>query len=97
MDIHQLPHPDFEKKIIARENLLAVLAQIPRPLVFTNGVFDILHRGHVSYLAQAKSFGKSKFVYIDGNLFRLMKIEDWNASEPIETKITLLRVIQTQY
>lgn len=39
----------------------------------------------------------SKFVYIDGNLFRLMKIEDWNASEPIETKITLLRVIQTQY
>lgn len=67
MDIHQLPHPDFEKKIIARENLLAVLAQIPRPLVFTNGVFDILHRGHVSYLAQAKSFGKSMIIGVNAD------------------------------
>jgi len=67
MDIHQLPDPDFEKKIIARENLQAVLASIPRPLVFTNGVFDILHRGHVSYLAQAKTFGKSMMIGVNAD------------------------------
>nr|WP_140632882.1 D-glycero-beta-D-manno-heptose 1-phosphate adenylyltransferase [Methylibium rhizosphaerae] len=35
------------------------IAGLPRPLVFTNGVFDILHRGHVSYLAQARALGAS--------------------------------------
>ncbi len=37
----------------------AALAQLPRPLVFTNGVFDILHRGHVSYLVAARALGAS--------------------------------------
>lgn len=35
----------------------AALARLPRPMVFTNGVFDILHRGHVSYLAAARALG----------------------------------------
>ena len=35
------------------------MASLPRPLVFTNGVFDILHRGHVTYLAQARALGAS--------------------------------------
>jgi len=30
---------------------------LARPLVFTNGVFDILHRGHVTYLAEARALG----------------------------------------
>jgi rfaE bifunctional protein nucleotidyltransferase chain/domain len=37
----------------------AALAALPRPVVFTNGVFDILHRGHVSYLAAARALGGS--------------------------------------
>ena len=37
-------------------------ARLPRPLVFTNGVFDILHRGHVTYLAQARALGASLVV-----------------------------------
>ena len=32
--------------------------RLPRPLVFTNGVFDILHRGHVTYLDQAAQLGR---------------------------------------
>jgi rfaE bifunctional protein nucleotidyltransferase chain/domain len=32
---------------------------LPRPIVFTNGCFDILHRGHVTYLAQARALGAS--------------------------------------
>jgi rfaE bifunctional protein nucleotidyltransferase chain/domain len=33
-----------------------------RPLVFTNGVFDVLHRGHVAYLAAARDLGASLLV-----------------------------------
>ena len=39
----------------------------PRPLVFTNGVFDILHRGHVSYLAQARALGASLVVGLNSD------------------------------
>ena len=51
--------PHFEQKIVAPEQLSAALAHLPRPLVFTNGCFDILHRGHVTYLAQARALGAS--------------------------------------
>lgn len=51
--------PDFEQKICASADLAARVAQLPRPLVFTNGCFDVLHRGHVTYLAQARALGAS--------------------------------------
>ncbi|ULJ64290.1 adenylyltransferase/cytidyltransferase family protein [Wielerella bovis] len=51
------PLPDFEHKILPPEQLAQKLADLPRPLVFTNGCFDILHRGHVTYLAQARALG----------------------------------------
>lgn len=51
--------PSFYDKLCSRERLAAAIAALPRPLVFTNGVFDILHRGHVSYLAQARALGAS--------------------------------------
>ena len=47
---------DLLRKLIARDDA-AALARLPRPMVFTNGVFDILHRGHVSYLAAARALG----------------------------------------
>ena len=43
----------------------AKIARLPRPLVFTNGVFDILHRGHASYLDQARSLGASLVVGVN--------------------------------
>ena len=51
--------PDFERKICAPADLAARVAKLPRPLVFTNGCFDVLHRGHVTYLAQARALGAS--------------------------------------
>ncbi len=51
--------PAFFKKICHRTDALAQLASLPRPWVFTNGVFDIVHRGHVTYLAQARALGGS--------------------------------------
>lgn len=47
--------PDFEKKITDRASFKIRLASLPPPVVLTNGVFDILHRGHVTYLAQARA------------------------------------------
>lgn len=40
---------------------------IPRPLVFTNGVFDILHRGHVTYLSQAAQMGAALLVAVNSD------------------------------
>ncbi|MEX8518765.1 MAG: D-glycero-beta-D-manno-heptose 1-phosphate adenylyltransferase [Leptothrix sp. (in: b-proteobacteria)] len=54
-----LPAPAFLDKLCPRASLADQLARLPRPLVFTNGVFDILHRGHVCYLAQARALGGS--------------------------------------
>lgn len=59
--------PDFEKKLYSLPDLVAAVERgdIPRPLVFTNGVFDILHRGHVSYLADAAQLGASLIVAVN--------------------------------
>ena len=54
------------------------LAALPRPIVFTNGVFDVLHRGHVMYLAQARALGASLVVALntDASARRLGKGPD---------------------
>jgi len=72
------PVPDFENKICPRETLAAQVAALPRPLVFTNGCFDILHRGHVTYLAQARTLGASLIVGVnsDASVKRLGKGDD---------------------
>ncbi|MGZ5092503.1 MAG: D-glycero-beta-D-manno-heptose 1-phosphate adenylyltransferase [Burkholderiales bacterium] len=54
--------PGFERKICAPGDLGTQVSALPRPLVFTNGVFDILHRGHVTYLAQARALGASLLI-----------------------------------
>ena len=62
VSVNAYPTPAFELKICDRSGLAAALAALPRPLVFTNGCFDILHRGHVTYLAQARALGASLVV-----------------------------------
>lgn len=61
-----------------RDELEAVLARLPRPLVFTNGCFDILHRGHVAYLAEAAALGRTLVVGVnsDASVQRLNKSPD---------------------
>ncbi|MDY7577681.1 adenylyltransferase/cytidyltransferase family protein [Herbaspirillum sp. RTI4] len=58
---------DFEAKICTRAELQARIAALPQPVVLTNGVFDILHRGHVSYLAQARAQGAALVVAVNTN------------------------------
>lgn len=59
--------PTFEAKLCPPEQLAERLARLPRPLVFTNGCFDILHRGHVTYLAQARAQGASLLVAVNSD------------------------------
>jgi rfaE bifunctional protein nucleotidyltransferase chain/domain len=56
---------DLTAKLCHPHDLAQRLAQLPRPLVFTNGVFDVLHRGHVMYLEQALALGASLVVALN--------------------------------
>ena len=55
----------FLDKLVARERAADAVRRLPRPVVFTNGVFDLLHRGHVTYLAQARDLGASLVVALN--------------------------------
>ena len=70
--------PAFLAKIAAREEARARVAALPRPVVFTNGVFDVLHCGHAIYLAQARQLGASLVVALntDASAKRLGKGPD---------------------
>jgi rfaE bifunctional protein nucleotidyltransferase chain/domain len=57
--------PAFLSKIVARSEAAARMGSLPGPVVFTNGVFDVLHRGHVTYLAQARALGASLVVALN--------------------------------
>lgn len=76
-------NPSFEKKICLPGELAARVRELSRPLVFTNGVFDVLHRGHATYLAEARALGSSLIVALnsDASVRRLGKGPD----RPINT------------
>ena len=73
-----MPAPSFLQKIALRADAAARVAQLPQPVVFTNGVFDVIHRGHVTYLAQARELGASLVVALntDASARRLGKGPD---------------------
>ena len=58
---------DYTDKLCPRDEVESRVAALPQPVVFTNGVFDILHRGHVSYLAQARALGGSLVVGLNSD------------------------------
>lgn len=67
-DTHLQP-PAFLDKLSTRQDAVQRVAELRTqgPVVFTNGVFDVLHRGHASYLAQARSLGGSLVVALNSD------------------------------
>ena len=86
--------PVFEAKLCPPGELAGRVATLPRPLVFTNGCFDILHRGHVTYLAQARALGASLIVGVntDASAKRLGKGADRPVNS-LEDRMALLAAL----
>jgi rfaE bifunctional protein nucleotidyltransferase chain/domain len=90
MQANHMP-PAFLDKICARGEAPLRLAQLPKPWVFTNGVFDVLHRGHVVYLAQARALGGSLIVALntDASVRRLGKGDDRPLNKDIDRAVVM--------
>ena len=90
MQSHDTP-PDFLDKICERAEAPSRMAQLPKPWVFTNGVFDVLHRGHVVYLAQARALGGSLIVALntDASVRRLGKGDDRPLNKDMDRAIVM--------
>lgn len=88
--------PVFAAKICEPDELATRIARLPRPLVFTNGVFDILHRGHASYLAQARALGASLLVAVnsDTSVQRLGKGPD-RPINPLADRMAVLAALES--
>lgn len=72
------------------------LLALNRPMVFTNGVFDILHRGHASYLAQARDFGASLVVGVNSDVsVKLLGKGDDRPINSQEDRMALLAALES--
>ena len=88
--------PPFEDKICEPEHFRERVELLRKPRVFTNGVFDILHRGHVTYLAEARAKGQSLLVALnsDASAKRLGKAGDRPINR-IEDRMAVVAALQS--
>ena len=87
--------PRYLAKIASADAALARIGQLARPVVFTNGVFDVLHRGHVTYLDQARALGASLVVAVnsDESVRRLGKGKD-RPLNPLDDRMAVLAALE---
>src|SRR3989339_1666151 len=90
------PAPAFEHKLCRAGDLAVRVAALPRPLVFTNGCFDVLHRGHVTSLAQARALGAALVVGVnsDASVKRLGKDGD-RPINPLHDRMAVLAALES--
>jgi D-glycero-beta-D-manno-heptose 1-phosphate adenylyltransferase len=87
--------PAFERKIRAPHEVARWQAELARPLVFTNGVFDLLHRGHVTYLAQARALGAALLVALNGDASaRRLGKGPGRPLNPLEDRMALVAALE---
>ena len=87
----QVTASGFLTKLASRDEALTRVAALPRPVVFTNGVFDVLHRGHVTYLEQARALGGSLVVALntDASAKRLGKGDDRPLNNELDRAVVI--------
>ena len=90
------PAPSFESKICPPAELRTRIARLPRPRVFTNGCFDLLHRGHVTYLARARALGAALIVALnsDASVRRLGKGDD-RPINPLADRLAVIAALES--
>jgi D-glycero-beta-D-manno-heptose 1-phosphate adenylyltransferase len=78
-------------KLATRGEAQARITALPKPVVFTNGVFDVLHRGHVTYLEQARALGGSLVVALntDASAKRLGKGDDRPLNKELDRAVVM--------
>ena len=83
--------PGFVNKLASASQATAHIAKLPKPVVFTNGVFDVLHRGHVTYLEQARALGGSLVVALntDASAKRLGKGADRPLNNELDRAVVM--------
>ncbi|MCL2160749.1 MAG: adenylyltransferase/cytidyltransferase family protein [Betaproteobacteria bacterium] len=86
----------YEAKYCSPRKLASRVTELPRPLVFTNGCFDILHRGHVIYLSRARAMGASLVVALntDESVRKLGKGAD-RPLNPLEDRIAMIAALES--
>ncbi len=84
-----------EKIILDWDTLAERINDLPRPLIFTNGVFDILHRGHVAYLEEAAALGPTLLVGLnsDPSVQHLGKAPD-RPINPLEDRLAVVAALE---
>jgi len=88
--------PAFERKIRAPQDLAQWLTLLSRPLVFTNGVFDLLHRGHVTYLARARERGAALLVALNSDVsVRRLAKGDERPINRLEDRLALVASLES--
>ena len=88
--------PRFESKIHSPQDLRRRPGSQRRPLVFTNGVFDLLHRGHVTYLARARALGACLLVALndDASVRRLGKGSE-RPMNPLQDRMAVVAALES--
>lgn len=91
----------MKKNLIKKTQVQKLLKKLKRQkqkIVFTNGVFDILHRGHVEYLAKAKSFGDVLILGLNSDAsVRRLKGRNRPINKQIDRAIVLLALESVDY
>jgi len=86
---------NFTKKVISPSEVTGTLNRLKQPIVFTNGCFDILHRGHVTYLQQARNLGASLIVGVNSD--SSVKRQNKGLDRPINSsddRMTILAALE---
>ncbi len=97
--IHKLPALEIvQSKIYTRETLLKPLAVLRfknRKIVFTNGCFDILHRGHIDYLAKASDFGGDLIIGLNSDAS--VKLLNKGGLRPLQDEQTRAMILASMH